>query len=80
MKNIQKLISEDLKKLMKEKNVSEYTIHRKEGICSQPTLAKILRGDESNKLNIKVIFDIYKFLGEDKIVLRSDSVFVEIRF
>ncbi len=78
IQNLQKLIGDDLTDKMKAQEISQYQIHITQAICTQGTLTRILRGQSGGSVNLKILFDIYSFLGYDKIKLKDKENGIDI--
>jgi len=80
MHRINKGIGIDLSKKLTDKKISQYYIHTVLGLCSQPTLTKILKGNNGNNIPLSKIIDIYKAIGEKEINIENNGVVFIVRF
>jgi hypothetical protein len=70
-KEIHQLIGKDLTEKIKESNKKPYHYYSKLKICSEPTLTSIMKGNGGNKLNLKVLFELYRAMGYNEINIKD---------
>lgn len=76
---INELIGKDLTIKMNEKNVSDYHVHTKLGLCNAPMLTRIKRG-KLNNVPLNKIIEIYKAIGCNEISVKKDNFSIRLVF
>jgi hypothetical protein len=71
---IHKLIANDLNSKMDAHSISKYYFHTKLGICSEPTLTRILNGKGGKSIPFQIVCELYKAMGEKEINISSEGV------
>ena len=79
VEKISKLIGDDINNKLIERGIPRMYIYKNCGICSEPTLLKILRGQISNVVPLSKIIAIYKAIGENEINIHSDYFSIKIK-
>lgn len=79
VEKISKLIGDDINNKLIEKGIPRMYIYKNCGICSEPTLLKILRGQISNVVPLSKIIEIYRVIGYDSINIESDFFSLKIK-
>ena len=79
MREIHKYLATDLKSKMAEKKVTMYEICKVRKICSDPTIRKIISGNGGGTIPMRVIIEIYKYLGYSEIKIDEPGFVLNVK-